>query len=82
MARWKLTEAHYLFGYPPDLEEVEWEYKEVDRLTGRGFAGVLFNAGQEYLRSDRVVRLLYRLTVTAHAHGAGCAQQFNGALPE
>lgn len=35
MARWKLTEAHYLFGYPPDLEEVEWEYKETDRVTGR-----------------------------------------------
>jgi len=37
MARWKLTEAHYLFGYPPDLEGegVEWEYKETDRITGR-----------------------------------------------
>ncbi len=37
MARWKLTEAHYLFGYPPDLEEegTQWEYKETDRITGR-----------------------------------------------
>lgn len=37
MARWKLVEAHYLFGYPPDLadEGVEWEYKETDRITGR-----------------------------------------------
>lgn len=37
MARWKLTEPHYLFGYPPDLsdEGTEWEYKETDRITGR-----------------------------------------------
>lgn len=37
MARWKLTEAHYLFGYPPDLAEegTQWEYKETDRLSGR-----------------------------------------------
>ncbi len=37
MARWKLEEAHYLFGYPPDLEDtgVEWEYKETDRINGR-----------------------------------------------
>lgn len=37
MARWKLDEAHYLFGYPPDLEDtvVEWEYKETDRINGR-----------------------------------------------
>jgi hypothetical protein len=35
MARWKLEEAHYLFGHPPDLEEVEWEYKETDRVNGR-----------------------------------------------
>jgi hypothetical protein len=35
MARWRLTEAHYLNGRPPDLEEVEWEHKETDRLTGR-----------------------------------------------
>ena len=35
MARWKLEEAHYLFGRPPDLEEVEWEYKETDRINGR-----------------------------------------------
>jgi hypothetical protein len=30
-----LTEPHYLFGYPPDLEAVEWEYKETDRINGR-----------------------------------------------
>lgn len=35
MARWKLEEAHYLFGRPPDLEAVEWEYKETDRVNGR-----------------------------------------------
>ena len=37
MARWKLLEDHYLNGYPPgmDHEEVVWEYKELDRLTGR-----------------------------------------------
>lgn len=35
MARWKLTEPHYLHGYPPDLDIVEWEYKEVDRVNGR-----------------------------------------------
>ncbi len=35
MARWKLTEAHYLNGHPPDLDETEWEYKEIDRLSGR-----------------------------------------------
>ena len=35
MARWKLQEAHYLFGRPPDLDEVEWEYKETDRVNGR-----------------------------------------------
>jgi hypothetical protein len=26
---------HYIHGRPPDLEEVEWEYKEIDRMTGR-----------------------------------------------
>lgn len=37
MARWRLNEPHYLFGYPPDLsdEGVEWEYKETDRINGR-----------------------------------------------
>ncbi len=35
MARWKLTEAHYLNGHPPDLDETEWEYKEIDRISGR-----------------------------------------------
>jgi hypothetical protein len=35
MARWKLTEPHYLYGRPPDLDEVEWEYKETDRVNGR-----------------------------------------------
>ena len=37
MARWKLNEAHYLFGYPPDLAEegTQWEYKETDRISGR-----------------------------------------------
>lgn len=35
MARWKLTEPHYMHGRPPDLEAVEWEYKETDRLNGR-----------------------------------------------
>lgn len=35
MARWELTEPHYLNGCPPDLEAVEWEYKETDRTTGR-----------------------------------------------
>ena len=37
MARWELTEDHYLFGYPPDLAEegTEWEYKETDRISGR-----------------------------------------------
>lgn len=35
MARWRLTEHHYLFGHPPDLDECEWEYKETDRVSGR-----------------------------------------------
>lgn len=35
MARWRLVQAHYLNGRPPDLESVEWEYKETDRMTGR-----------------------------------------------
>lgn len=35
MARWKLTEAHYINACPPDLEAVEWEYKETDRVNGR-----------------------------------------------
>jgi hypothetical protein len=35
MARWLLREAHYLYGRPPDLDVVEWEHKETDRLTGR-----------------------------------------------
>ncbi len=35
MARWRLTEAHYINALPPDLEAVEWEYKEIDRVTGR-----------------------------------------------
>lgn len=35
MARWKLTEPHYIYACPPDLEAVEWEYKETDRVTGR-----------------------------------------------
>lgn len=30
MARWKLTEAHYLM-----VEGTKWEYSEVDRITGR-----------------------------------------------
>lgn len=30
MARWKLTEAHYLA-----VEGIKWEYSEVDRVTGR-----------------------------------------------
>jgi hypothetical protein len=35
MARWRLNEAHYLNGHPPDLEITEWEYKETDRVNGR-----------------------------------------------
>lgn len=35
MARWRLTEAHYIFGRPPDLDATEWEYKETDRINGR-----------------------------------------------
>jgi len=35
MARWRLTEAHYIYGHPPDLEITEWEYKEMDRANGR-----------------------------------------------
>jgi hypothetical protein len=35
MARWRLNEAHYLFGHPPDLDITEWEYKETDRVNGR-----------------------------------------------
>lgn len=35
MARWKLTEDHYLNGCPPDLDACEWEYKETDRTNGR-----------------------------------------------
>lgn len=34
MARWQLTEAHYINAKYGD-EAVEWEYKEIDRLTGR-----------------------------------------------
>jgi len=30
MARWKLTEAHYL-----KVEGTKWEYSEIDRITGR-----------------------------------------------
>lgn len=30
MARWKLTEPHYL-----QVEGIKWEYSEVDRVTGR-----------------------------------------------
>ncbi len=30
MARWKLTEAHYLM-----IDGIKWEYSEVDRVTGR-----------------------------------------------
>lgn len=35
MARWRLTEAHYIYGKYPHSEDTEWEYKEVDRLSGR-----------------------------------------------
>ncbi len=35
MARWRLDEPHYINACPPDLEAVEWEYKETDRQTGR-----------------------------------------------
>jgi hypothetical protein len=35
MARWRLTENHYIHALPPDLDAVEWEYREVDRTTGR-----------------------------------------------
>lgn len=35
MARWRLIEDHYIHGCPPDLDVVEWEYKETDRTTGR-----------------------------------------------
>jgi hypothetical protein len=34
MARWKLTEDHYIFAKVFN-EETEWEYKETDRITGR-----------------------------------------------
>lgn len=35
MARWKLDEAHYIDALPPDLDAVEWEYKEQNRVNGR-----------------------------------------------
>ena len=35
MARWQLSEHHYIHALPPDLEAVEWEYKEIDRTSGR-----------------------------------------------
>jgi hypothetical protein len=35
MARWKLSEPHYIDALPPDLDAVEWEYRETDRQTGR-----------------------------------------------
>lgn len=35
MARWRLIEPHYIYGQYPDSSETEWEYREVDRLSGR-----------------------------------------------
>lgn len=35
MARWRLTEAHYIKGHLVDEDKTEWEYKEADRMTGR-----------------------------------------------
>lgn len=35
MARWRLRVAHYLNGHPPDMDIVEWEYKETNRTNGR-----------------------------------------------
>lgn len=35
MARWRLTDKHYLNGHFPGEERNEWEYRETDRTTGR-----------------------------------------------
>lgn len=34
MARWRLTEAHYI-NAKLDGDKVEWEYTEIDRTTGK-----------------------------------------------
>lgn len=34
MARWRLREAHYIYAKQFG-EDTQWEYKEVDRITGR-----------------------------------------------
>lgn len=35
MARWRLTQTHYLEIESLDDQQVEWEYKEIDQNTGR-----------------------------------------------
>lgn len=35
MARWRLTEPHYINGHYPGMDVTEWEYKEIDRENGR-----------------------------------------------
>lgn len=34
MARWMLTEDHYIHVYRPRRGPTEWEYKEIDQMTG------------------------------------------------
>jgi len=61
MARWKLITNHQLNVYTKDGGPNEWEYKEVDRMTGREMrrrvqVPLLFDINDMYQWNDNVIR--------------------------